>query len=124
MKNAALTVGAERPIGKVFIQVGGSSVNLRSGTTQNGKGLHHLRPKELELLTFLYQNNGTVFSRDELLRLVWNHPRMLVTRTVDQTVATLRRKLNDSAARPRYLITVHGMGYQLRSELETNFYEH
>ena len=42
----------------------------------------------------------------------------MVTRTVDQTVATLRRKLNDDSTKPKYLLTIYGIGYQLRKVLK------
>ena len=121
MGSGTLTYGVAltRVVAKTSIQVGASNIDLHSGSAQNPNGEHRLRRKELELLMFLYQNTGAVFSRDELLRHVWNYHGGQTTRTVDQTVATLRRKLNDNATRPQYLITVHGIGYQLRSELET-----
>jgi DNA-binding response OmpR family regulator len=96
------------------IRVGSSSIDPHSGAAQNPNGEHRLRRKELELLMFLHQNAGAIVSRDELLRRVWNYHGRLVTRTVDQTIATLRRKLNDNAARPKHLITVYGIGYQLQ----------
>ena len=71
--------------------------------------------KELALLTYLYEC-GTPVCRDQLLRAVWNCSNM-VTRTVDQTVATLRRKLNDDSTNPKHLLTIHGIGYQLRTIL-------
>ena len=98
------------------IRIGASSVDLRSGAARNASGTYRLRPKELELLAFLYQNTGAIFSRDELLRHVWNYEGVFLTRTVDQTVATLRRKLNDNTTRPRHLITVHGIGYRLQRD--------
>jgi len=98
------------------IRIGASSVDLDSGAVHSPNGTHHLGRKELQLLAFLYQNNGVIFSRDELLRRVWNYQGVLLTRTVDQTVATLRRKLNDNTARPRHLITVHGIGYRLKPD--------
>jgi two-component system alkaline phosphatase synthesis response regulator PhoP/two-component system response regulator VicR len=102
------------------IRIGTSRVDLQNGAAQNPNGEHRLRRKELQLLTFLHQHAGAVFSRDELLRRVWNYEGVLTTRTVDQTVSTLRRKLNDNTDQPRYLITIYGIGYQLRTELEPN----
>ncbi|HWN95637.1 MAG TPA: helix-turn-helix domain-containing protein [Methylomirabilota bacterium] len=96
------------------IRIGNSCVNLRSGAAQNPSGAHRLRRKELELLAFLYQHTGAVFSRDELLRRVWNYQGGVLTRTVDQTVATLRRKLNDGSAKRKHLVTVYGIGYRLQ----------
>ena len=99
---------------RTAIQIGPSRIDLHSGAAQNPNGEQRLRKKELQLLMFLHQNAGAIFSRDELLRRVWNYQGMLTTRTVDQTVATLRRKLNDDSARPRHLITVYGIGYRLQ----------
>jgi len=99
---------------RTAIEVGPSRIDPHSGAAQNPKGEQRLRRKELELLMFLHENAGAIFSRDELLRRVWNYQGGVLTRTVDQTVATLRRKLNDDSARPKRLITVYGIGYRLQ----------
>jgi DNA-binding response OmpR family regulator len=54
--------------------------------------------------------------RQQLLREVWQYTNV-ITRTVDQTVATLRRKLDEDSANPKHLMTVYGIGYQLRKDL-------
>jgi DNA-binding response OmpR family regulator len=102
-----------------LIQVGDSRINLRSGYTQSPGGNHKLRRKELALLTFLYQNKGAVFTREELLRQVWNYRGVLITRTVDQTMASLRRKLCDNSRKPRHLLTSYGVGYELRTACQS-----
>jgi DNA-binding response OmpR family regulator len=110
METATFTSGTETN----RLRIGDASVDLGNGTAQGPDGAKRLRRKELQLLRFLYQNTGAIFTRDELLRRVWNYQGGLMTRTVDQTVATLRRKLNDNSTRSRHLITVHGIGYQLQ----------
>ena len=67
-----------------------------------------LRPKEFDLLAYLIQNRGAVFSRDTLLERVWGYDYAGGTRTVDVHVAQLRRKL----ARPDLIRTVRGAGYK------------
>jgi DNA-binding response OmpR family regulator len=67
-----------------------------------------LRPKEFDLLAYLIQNRGAVFSRDALLERVWGYDYAGGTRTVDVHVAQLRRKL----ARPDLIRTVRGTGYK------------
>jgi DNA-binding response OmpR family regulator len=47
------------------------------------------------------------------LQLVWNYQPGLVTRTVDQTMATLRKKIEFDPDRPKFLQTVYGIGYRL-----------
>ena len=67
-----------------------------------------LRPKEFDLLAYLIQNRGAVFSRDALLERVWGYDYAGGTRTVDVHVAQLRRKLG----RPDLIRTVRGAGYK------------
>ena len=93
--------------------IGGSVIHTGTGLVELSGTTRRLRRKELELITWLYQNAELTFSREELLRLVWNCESSMTTRTVDQTVATLRRKIGDNARAPRYLRTVYGVGYQL-----------
>ena len=77
---------------------------------------HPVTPRECALLVHLYRHRGRVLSRDQLLTSVWGlNAAAVTTRTLDQTVAQLRKKLGDAAASPRWLITVHGVGYKLES---------
>ncbi|MCG3143579.1 MAG: Transcriptional regulatory protein WalR [Gammaproteobacteria bacterium] len=69
--------------------------------------------KELELLRFLVVHRGEVVSRDVLLQEVWDRPHEVVTRTVDNFIVRLRKKIEPDPASPRYLVTVHGSGYKL-----------
>jgi len=62
------------------------------------------------LICYLYANAGRIISRDELFSKVWKCQQTMTTRTVDQTISSLRRKLGDDAESPRYLITVYGVG--------------
>lgn len=55
-----------------------------------------------------------MLSRDRLLNEVWGCHYFGTTRTLDQVIVQLRRKLGDDAAAPRHLLTVHGVGYKLR----------
>jgi two-component system, OmpR family, alkaline phosphatase synthesis response regulator PhoP len=73
-----------------------------------------LAPREFDLLLALYDRNGGVISRQDLLREVWGHRGAVLTRTVDIHVAELRRKLEDDPAEPRHILTVWKKGYRLR----------
>lgn len=95
------------------IRIGSSVICPRTGLVEVAGNVGKLRRKELDLVTYLYENAARVVTRDELLAKVWNCS-MVVTRTVDQTIATLRRKLGDDHRSPRHVITVHGMGYMLQ----------
>lgn len=79
---------------------------------RDGKS-ERLTPKEMELLKFFYQYRGEVMSRDKILDAVWGIQYYGTTRTLDQCVAQLRRKIGDAGSSPQYLKTVHGVGYCL-----------
>jgi len=66
--------------------------------------------KEFELLSLLIQNQGTVFSRDQILQSVWGYDFDGESRTVDVHVRTLRQKLNEAG---KLIETVRGFGYKL-----------
>jgi len=71
-----------------------------------------LSAMEFKLLQYLIENRGVVHSRDHLLDQVWGYDAMPSTRTVDVHIAWLRQKLEENPRRPRFIQTVHGMGYK------------
>jgi len=72
--------------------------------------------KEYGILRYLAARSGEVVTRDELLNAVWGEDRFPTTRTVDNHIVLLRSKIEEDPSRPRYLITVHGVGYKLRRD--------
>jgi two-component system, OmpR family, response regulator RegX3 len=72
-----------------------------------------LTPSEFKLLLALARSPGRVFSRFELVNRVQGHDYDGYERTIDAHVKNLRRKIEPDAARPRYVQTVHGVGYRL-----------
>lgn len=72
-----------------------------------------LTPKEFDLLLLLVRNKGRVLSRDMLLETVWGYDYGGETRTVDVHIRRLRQKMNEDPSQPRYIHTVHGVGYKV-----------
>jgi DNA-binding response OmpR family regulator len=70
-----------------------------------------LTPKEFDLLAFLAEDPGAVCSRQQVLEEVWDPHWYGPTKTLDVHVASLRKKLGD----PRWIETVRGVGFRLRS---------
>ncbi|MDH4198577.1 MAG: response regulator transcription factor [Candidatus Aminicenantes bacterium] len=85
---------------------------LRFEATKSGRALG-LSRKEFGVLRLLAARSGEVVTRDELLDAVWGYDRFPTTRTVDNHVALLRAKIEDDPARPRFLLTIRGVGYKL-----------
>jgi two-component system alkaline phosphatase synthesis response regulator PhoP len=71
-----------------------------------------LSPREFELLRYLIERKGETVSRDKLLEDVWGYESYPSTRTVDTHIAKLRAKIGDSGSDPRYILTIHGVGYK------------
>jgi two-component system, OmpR family, response regulator MtrA len=74
----------------------------------------HLTRREFDLLHYLAERSDRVVYRDELLREIWGYPETPNTRSVDHAVARLRKKIEEDPRHPRFVLTVHGDGYQLR----------
>jgi DNA-binding response OmpR family regulator len=74
-----------------------------------------LTPKAYDLMMALIRRDGAVATRVELLREVWGHRGLVLTRTVDSHIAELRRKLEQDPARPRHFITVWKVGYRFEA---------
>jgi len=72
-----------------------------------------LSRKEFDLLHFLAARVGRVVTKRQLLAEVWDQPYGGSDKTVDVHISWLRRKLGESATKPRYLLTIHGVGVRL-----------
>jgi two-component system OmpR family response regulator len=95
------------------IKVGDIEIDTaRRRVSVSGSALK-LTAKEFDLLLFLAENKGIVFSREQLLDRVWGYDYPGDTRTVDVHVRWLREKIETDPGKPRYLITVRGVGYKL-----------
>ena len=71
-----------------------------------------LTPLEFKILAALIKLRGRVVSRDRLLDLVWGADTYVTDRVIDNHVANLRKKLERHPAKPRFLISVRGVGYR------------
>jgi two-component system alkaline phosphatase synthesis response regulator PhoP len=79
--------------------------------TKGGKPLD-LSPREFRILKFLTEHRNQVVSRDQLLDGVWSYDSFPTPRTVDTHIAKLRQKIEEIPNNPKYLITIHGVGYK------------
>jgi DNA-binding response OmpR family regulator len=73
----------------------------------------HLTAKELAVLRLLAEAGGEAVSREQFLDVVWGYAAFPTTRTVDTHIASLRAKLERDPENPRWIKTVHGVGYRL-----------
>ncbi|HVH57978.1 MAG TPA: response regulator transcription factor [Vicinamibacterales bacterium] len=71
-----------------------------------------LTANEFDLLYLLASNRGIVFSREALMQRVWGDDTHITERSVDTLVKRVRRKIDDDATEPRFILTVWGTGYK------------
>jgi DNA-binding response OmpR family regulator len=96
----------------------GRTVDFRALELRTGGGIFRLTLMEAELLRYLILNRGTPVSRRQILQNVWNLPASLDTRAIDNFIVRLRRYMEADPKRPRYLLTVRGVGYKFVAEPE------
>ena len=102
-----------RHAGDAPITVGTIEIDLRGHVVRRRGEEVALKPKEFDLLAFLAQHPGQVFTREQLLQRVWGYDFFGGSRTVDVHMRWLREKLEERPSEPRHLITVRGVGYKL-----------
>ena len=95
------------------IAFGDVKVNVRRRLVTRRDRRVKLSAHEFELLRYLVAHRGEVVSREQLLRDAWGYGDHAATRTVDNYIAKLRSRLEPRPHEPRYIVTVHGCGYQL-----------
>ena len=94
------------------IVVGGLEIDLKTRELKvEGRNVD-LTPTEFDLLAYLARHPGQVFTRLQLLREVQGYTYDSFARTIDTHVKNLRRKIEDNPKSPRYILTVHGVGYR------------
>ena len=104
---------AESDSADTVFQIGSATVDPRTFQLKRGKVVEELTAKELKLLQLFHDRPGEVLSRDRLLNTVWGYNYYGTTRTLDQVIVQLRKKLGDNGSEPKHLLTVHGVGYKL-----------
>jgi DNA-binding response OmpR family regulator len=90
----------------------GVKVDLRRRILWKDGLEERLTTHEAGTLQYLIAHRGRDVSRDELLQNVWGYSAALTTRTVDNQILKLRKKIEDTPGQPRHILTVHGTGYR------------
>ena len=99
-----------------LLQLGATKIDLLESKVifEDGR-TDELTARETELIKYLLDAGGEPVSRDELLEKVWRYEYSTNTRTVDVHISKLRAKIESLPDEPRHLITLHGVGYLLKT---------
>jgi DNA-binding response OmpR family regulator len=104
---------SSRAHGTGTLRIGEADIDLQAHELKRDGEKHDLSFYEAELMKLLYERAGEVVSRDEILDRIWGIESSPTTRTVDNFVVKLRRKIEAQPDKPRHILTVYGLGYKL-----------
>ena len=90
----------------------------RMRVTAGGHAIEELTPSEFQLLVTLAKQPGRVFTRSQLLDALHGVAFESYERAIDAHIKNIRRKIEEDASRPRYILTVYGIGYKFSDRLE------
>ena len=111
LRRASLTNQAE---GQQILTCGDVTIDcIRHAATKNGKDVE-LTSREFEVIELLMRNPGRVYSRENLLNIIWGYDFQGDIRTVDVHIHRLREKLETNPAEPEHIITKWGVGYYFK----------
>ncbi len=97
--------------------LGTATIDMRKrAITKNGV-VFQLKDKEFGILRVLVSEQGAPVRRQSILARVWGYETLPITRTVDNYIVELRRKIEDDPRDPKYIVTVSGLGYRLIREV-------
>jgi two-component system response regulator VicR len=99
----------EKPKGSIVC--GELSIDFDRYEVVRGEKVIELTLREFELVKFLAQHQGQIFTRENLLEKVWGYEYYGDVRTVDVTVRRIREKLEPEPSNPQYILTKRGVGY-------------
>ncbi len=104
---------APPPSGHV-VEFGGNRVDFNAYTARTPRGEVVLTQKENMVLKVLYENEGVVLTRDNILDKVWGYDAYPSSRTIDNLILNLRRYFEEDPKRPKHIQTQYGVGYIFR----------
>ena len=88
-------------------------VDLARQTAMRGRKPLHLTAKEFAMLRLMADAQGKPVARERFLDVVWGYTAFPTTRTIDNHIASLRAKIEPNPDQPRWIKTIHGVGYRL-----------
>ena len=110
IRRRSLDLNARKSVGKLIEAKGLTIDPATFSVMRNGQAVD-LTQKEYDLMLYLIQERGVVFSREDLMQKVWNYDYYGDMRTVDVTVRRLREKIEDDPGKPTRILTRRGAGY-------------
>lgn len=106
----------DRSAGTSTIKIDEFSINTLGRKVMLNQQDLSLTAKEFDLLLLLAANKGKVYTREELLEVIWGYEYFGDVRTVDVHIRRLREKIEKNSSQPEYILTKWGVGYYFRNQ--------
>ncbi len=113
-RRAGATPGVDAERDALILRFGAVTIDRAAYSLVNDGVRHGLSRRELDLLVYLVEHEGEALDRLRILSDVWDPAESPTTRTVDQHVLKLRKKVESNPAVPRHIVTVHSVGYRFQ----------
>ncbi|HCY86967.1 MAG TPA: DNA-binding response regulator [Desulfobacteraceae bacterium] len=110
---------SKSPEGKTAFPFAAFTVDPRTYTLSGPAGAHDLSKRELDLIRLFANHPGEVLEREFILARIWGEDYPGTTRTLDQHIAMLRKKVEPTPGCPECIVTVHGIGYRYTGQYRT-----
>jgi two-component system alkaline phosphatase synthesis response regulator PhoP len=102
-------VRSDRP---QVLKIGDTEIDFAQYKVTKKNGVHVLTSLEMDILLYLTDHRDEVVTRDVLLDKIWGFEKFPTTRTIDNHILKLRKKIEDDPNHPRHILSVYGGGYR------------
>lgn len=116
-KNIVLILEKHESLSNSSMRAGELVIDLRKRTvTKNGEEIF-LTPKEFDVLYFLFENRGDVFTKEQIYSAVWKEEYLLSESNIMAFIRKLRKKIETEPDNPKYILTIWGVGYKFNDKI-------
>ena len=116
-ENALFLEKSEESDGNREYQSGELMINPKSRRVLCRGQEVNLTPKEFDILYFLFQNKGEVFTKEQIYQAVWADEYMMADSNIMAFIRKLRKKIEPNPDEPKYILTIWGIGYKFNDKV-------
>ena len=116
-ENALFLEKSEESDGNREYQSGELMINPKSRRVLCRGQEVNLTPKEFDILYFLFQNKGEVFTKEQIYQAVWADEYMMADSNIMASIRKIRKKIEPNPDAPEYILTIWGVGYKYNERL-------
>lgn len=113
----SLLLSSEKVTSSDVLKIGDMEIYQKSRRVIVGCNEVSLTPKEFDILYFLAENRGEVFTKEQIYKAVWSNDYLLDDSNIMAFIRKLRKKIEPDPDAPIYILTIWGIGYKFNDQL-------